>query len=67
MNISNLNNLGMPEVSQELMLNEGNWTKVDSDLFPELIDHFRWIRRNVHPRKLYSDPKVAKGFKNIIF
>lgn len=57
----------MLEVSQELMLNEGNWTKVDSDLFPELIDHFRWIRRNVHPRKLYSDPKVAKGFKDIIF
>lgn len=57
----------MPEVSQELMLNEGNWTKVDSDLFPELIDHFRWIRRNVQPRKLYSDPKVAKGFKDIIF
>lgn len=67
MNISKLNNLGMPEVSQELMLNEGNWTKVDSDLFPELTDHFKWIRRNVHPRKLYSDPKVAKGFKDIIF
>lgn len=47
----------MPEVSQELMLSEGNWTRVDSDLFPELTDHFKWIRRNVHPRKLYSDQK----------
>ncbi len=66
MRLHELNQLGTPEVSQEVMGNDLNWTKVDSDFFPELIAHFEWIRQYVKPIDLYREPRVAEGFNKII-
>lgn len=66
MRLHELNQLGTPEVSQEVMGNELNWTKIDSDFFPELITHFEWIREYVKPNDIYREPRVAEGFNKII-
>nr|DAX86672.1 MAG TPA: peptidase [Caudoviricetes sp.] len=66
MRLHELNQLGTPEVSHEVMGNELNWTKIDSDFFPELIVHFEWIREYVKPNDIYREPRVAKGFNKII-
>lgn len=66
MRLHELNQLGTPEVSHEVMGNELNWTKIDSDFFPELIAHFEWIREYVKPNDIYREPRVAEGFNKII-
>lgn len=66
MRLHELNQLGIPEVSQEVLGNDLNWTKVNSDFFPELIAHFEWIRQYVKPIDLYREPRVAEGFNKII-
>ena len=69
MRLHELNQLGtpdIPEVSHEVMGNELNWTKIDSDFFPELIAHFEWIREYVKPNDIYREPRVAEGFNRII-
>lgn len=66
MSLINLNNLGSIDVSHEVMGGEGNWTKINSDFFPEVVAHFEWIRQNVNPSDLYKNKEVANGFKRII-
>lgn len=60
MRLHELNQLGTPEVSQEVMGNELNWTKINSDFFPELIAHFEWIREYVKPIDLYREPRGGR-------
>lgn len=69
MRLHELNQLGtpdIPEVSHEVMGNELNWTKFNSDFFPELVSHFEWIRQYVKPIDIYREPRVAEGFNRII-
>lgn len=69
MRLHELNQLGtpdIPEVSHEVMGNELNWTKFNSDFFPELVSHFEWIRQYVKPIDIYHEPRVAEGFNRII-
>lgn len=66
MSLINLNNLGSIDVSHEVMGGEGNWTKINSDFFPEVVAHFEWIRQNVNLSDLYKNKEVANGFNRII-
>lgn len=66
MRLHELNQLGNTEVSQEYVGNSTNWVNIESGLFSELADHFRWIRRMIKPSDFYREPKVAEGFNRII-
>lgn len=66
MSLINLNKLGTVEVSQEYVGNSTNWTNIESGLFSELADHFKWIRRMIKPSDFYREPKVTEGFNRIV-